>query len=198
MENELLFRILLAVLLISFVLHRGLQTRRRAPEPERVVRKLETGGQLAVSLLSFVALVSSLIYAVVPGWLAWARLPLPAWLRWFGVPLALAGFALLQWSQSALAKNWSDQPVQLKGHKLTQSGPYARVRHPIYTGFLMILSAPLLLSSNWLVGLFWIAATYLDLTHRIQAEESMLAETFGEKFADYAKKTGKLLPRLFS
>ena len=160
MQNELTFRLLLAGLVLSFILHRGLQTRRRAPEAGRVARKLGTSGGLSVSIISLLALASSLVYILLPDWLAWAQLPLPLWLRWLGVPLAAGGFALLEWSQAALDKNWSDQPVQLEGHTLTQSGPYAWIRHPIYTGFLVILSAPLFISANWLIGLSWIAATY--------------------------------------
>jgi protein-S-isoprenylcysteine O-methyltransferase Ste14 len=198
MQIEMLFRILVAVLLISFVVHRGLQTRQRTPDLKRVVRKLDTGNQLIVALLSLIALASSLVYIFAPDWLVWANLPIPTWLRWLGVPLAVAGFGLLEWSQAALAKNWSDQPVQLADHTLTQTGPYAWIRHPIYTGFLLILSAPLLLSSNGLVGFAWIAATYLDLINRIRAEEEMLAESFGKKFTLYAAKTGRLLPRIFN
>jgi protein-S-isoprenylcysteine O-methyltransferase Ste14 len=194
--SELTYRILLLVLLASFIIHRGIQTRRAAPQAASVRKTLTLGNaEKIANLLSLVALVSSLIYLVAPGWLSWAAFPAPAWLRWAGVPLAAAGFALMHWAQTTLGKNWSDTPVQLRGHSLTTNGPYRWVRHPIYTGFMLILSAPLLITANWLVGLSWILATGLDIDARIRAEEQMLAETFTD-FGAYAQRTGRLLPRL--
>jgi protein-S-isoprenylcysteine O-methyltransferase Ste14 len=197
MTTEFIFRVLLLVLLASFVIHRGLQTRRRRPRQEQVAKKLETGSsEKIVGVLGLVALLSSAAYIFSPTLVAWAALPLPTWLRYAGVLLALAGFGLLQWAQTALSSNWSDTPVKLSHHTLTTNGPYRWVRHPIYTAFLLILSAPLLLAANWLVGLSWVAMTYLDVTARITAEETMLRETFGADFSAYATRTGRLLPKL--
>ena len=197
MENETIFRILLPVLLIAFIVHRGWQTRRRAPKQERVANTLqEEKSSPLVSALGLIAMVSSLLYVVMPDWLAWAALPFPAWLRWLGVLVAIAGFALLEWAQWALGKNWSDTPVKLKDHTLAKGGPYKFVRHPIYTAFLLILTGPLLLSANWLVGLSWLSMTFIDVNERAAAEEGMLRQTFGADYDNLTKKTGRFLPRL--
>jgi protein-S-isoprenylcysteine O-methyltransferase Ste14 len=197
MSNELIFRILLFVLLLSFVLHRGIQTRRRGPQKEQIVKTLDPGAsEKIVGVLGVVALLSSAAYIISPSIVSWASLPFAPWLRYSGVALALTGFALLQWAQSALSSNWSDTPVKLKQHTLTVAGPYRWVRHPIYTAFLLILSAPLFLSANWLIGISWIAMTYLDVNARINAEEAMLRESFGDEFTAYTKRSGRLLPRL--
>jgi protein-S-isoprenylcysteine O-methyltransferase Ste14 len=197
MSTELIFRILLFVLLVSFVLHRGIQTRRRGPQKQQIVKTLDTGGsEKIVGVLGVVALLSSAAYIISPSIVSWASLPFAPWLRYSGVALALTGFALLQWAQSALSSNWSDTPVKLKQHTLTVVGPYRRIRHPIYTAFLIILSTPLFLSANWLIGISWIAMTYLDVNVRINTEEAMLRETFGDEFTAYAKRSGRLLPRL--
>jgi protein-S-isoprenylcysteine O-methyltransferase Ste14 len=197
MMTEQIFRILLFILLVSFVGHRGIQNRRRGPQKEQIARTLDTrASDKIVGVLGIVALLSSASYIFFPGLVSWASLPFPTWLRYGGVALALSGFALLQWAQRALSSNWSDTPVKLKKHTLTVVGPYRWVRHPIYTAFLLILSAPLLLSANWLIGISWIAMTYLDVTARIDAEEAMLRESFGKEFTAYAKRSGRLLPRL--
>jgi protein-S-isoprenylcysteine O-methyltransferase Ste14 len=197
MSTELIFQILLFILLVGFALHRGIQTRRRGPQKEQIVKTLDTKpSDKIVGVLGIVALLSSAAYIFFPSLVSWSFLPLPLALRYSGVVLALSGFGLLQWAQSALSSNWSDTPVKLKEHTLTMVGPYRWVRHPIYTAFLLILSAPLLLSSNWLIGISWIAMTYLDVNARINAEEAMLQESFGEEFTAYAKRSGRLLPRL--
>jgi protein-S-isoprenylcysteine O-methyltransferase Ste14 len=194
--SELSARILLAILLVSFVVHRGIQTRRAAPKAGNIAKTLQLGdSEKLANLLSLVALLSSLLFILAPSWVAFAAFSAPSWLRWLGVVIALAGFGMMQWAQTSLGKNWSDTPVQLRGHSLTTNGPYRWIRHPIYTAFLTILTAPLFITANWLVGLSWILGTFIDINARIAAEEGMLRETFAD-FASYEAKTGRLLPRL--
>lgn len=196
LEHELIFRYLLLALLLSFMLHRGLQTRKHSPSQDRVVRKLKLNSNSVLSrMLSLLALSSSLTYILAPNVLDFASLGLPLWLRWLGVPVVAAGFALMEWAQNSLGENWSDTPVQIKGQTLATSGPYRWVRHPMYSAFLLILTTPLLFSANWLIGLSWIGMTALDVAARMQAEEAMLKEIFGEAFEQHSQKTGRLLPR---
>jgi protein-S-isoprenylcysteine O-methyltransferase Ste14 len=197
MTSEAVFRALLLALLLAFVIHRGYYTRRYGRPAADTLRARERSLAQTVSAgLSLVALLSSAVYIVRPAWVAWASLPLPVALRWLGVGVAVAGFALLQWAHSALSRNWSDAPRLMTGQTLTTNGPYRWMRHPMYTAFLLILSAPLLISANWLVGLSWLAATALDIAGRIRFEEALLAETFGDQYAEYASHSGRLLPRL--
>lgn len=197
MHNEVIFRWMLALLLLAFVLHRGIQTRRHSPSEGAILRELDLGlsGQVA-NALALVALLSSAAYIFFPALIEFARFGLPDWLRWLAIPLALAGLALMTWAQRSLGKNWSDAPVQLEGHSLVTDGPYHWVRHPMYTAFLMILACPLLITANWLVGLAWITSTGLDVSARMRAEEAMMAETFGEEYERQAARTGRLLPRI--
>ncbi len=196
MPTELAYRLTLLALLVTFVAHRSYYTRRFGRPAGDTLRARE--GSMAQTIaagLSLVALVASAIYILRPIWLAWATVPWPSALRWLGLGLAATGFALLQWAHTALNRNWSDAPRLMKGQTLTTRGPYRWVRHPMYSAFLLILSAPLFLSANWLVGLPWIAATALDIAGRIRFEENVLADAFNVEFDDYAQKTGRLLPR---
>lgn len=197
MEPELIFRVLLLILLVGFVLHRGIQTQRHGPQVAQIDRTLDIGAnQKLVSLFAVIALIASPAYIFFPNLVSLASLPIPVWLRYSGILVVLVGFVLLEWAQSSLSTNWSDTPVKLKRHTLTTTGPYRWVRHPIYTAFLLILIAPLLLSANWLVGISWIAMTYLEVSARIPVEEAMLRESFGKEYTAYAKRSGRLLPRL--
>ena len=197
MDNELIYRILLLLLLVGFFLHRGYYTRKfTRPAADTVAQRPGDWMQRAANVLAVPALLATLVYILAPRWVAWAALPLPAWLRWAGLAAALAGFALLQWAHAALGRNWSDAPRLLRGQTLVREGPYRRIRHPIYTAFLLILGSTLLLSANWLVGGLWIAATALDIASRVRFEEAVLEGQFGEAYRAYAKETGALLPRL--
>ena len=144
----------------------------------------------------YVGFIAIIVYAINPAWLAWAALPLPIWLRWTGVGLTLLGFALLQWAQNTLGKNWSDTPRMIQEQALVTSGPYRLIRHPIYTAFVFILGSTLLISANWLIGLAWLGMTILELASRIQFEEGLMLEYFGDQYREYMKRTGRLLPKL--
>jgi protein-S-isoprenylcysteine O-methyltransferase Ste14 len=199
MENELIYRILLALLILAFVANRAYYTRKYGqPEEETVRGREQNVASTAAGLLAILAMLSSLAYIVNPAWMAWAALPLPAWLRWFGVALALAGFGLLQWSHLALGRNWSDAPRLLREQSFVNDGPYRRIRHPIYTAFLMILGATLFISANWFIGLAWIGMTSLEVASRMRFEEEIMVERFGDEYIAYMNRTGRLLPRVFA
>ncbi len=197
MDDELLFRILLLLLIVGFVAHRAYYTKKHG-RPESDTIKEREGGKTAIvaNILSLLAFASTILYLVNPAWMAWASLPFPDWLRWLGVGIAILGFALLEWSHRALGRNWSDTPRLMKEQTLTTNGPYHWVRHPIYTAFLLILGSPLLISANWFIGLSWLLATLIDVIARVRYEEGILAEQFGGSYDEYIKETGALIPRL--
>lgn len=198
MSTDLSFRILLLILFVGFVAHRGYYSHKYSPTEDTTLKKRESHwvARLA-NLLSLPALIATFLYIFVPGWMAWGSWPLPIWLRWGGVGIALMGFALLQWSHWTLDKNWSDQPRLIQKQALVTAGPYRWIRHPIYTAFLLILGSTFFLSANWFMGAFWLAAIGLEIMSRIQFEEALLAEHFGEPYRIYTRQTGRLLPRLF-
>ncbi len=197
MEAQPVFRILLPILFIGFIAHRGYYTRKFSRAGESTIKEREETWALKLAnLLSLPALLATALYIISPEWMAWSSLPLPAWLRWAGVGLAVLGFALLQWAHQALGRNWSDTPRLTKDQTLITSGPYHWIRHPIYTAFLLIMSAPFFLSANWIIGGLWIGMTALEVISRIKFEEAAMAEHFGDHYRAYMEKTGRLLPKL--
>ena len=59
---------------------------------------------------------------------------------------------------------------------MVQNGPYHRIRHPIYTAFLLILGSTLFISASWLVGGLWIVAVSLDIVPRMRYEEAAMLQ----------------------
>jgi protein-S-isoprenylcysteine O-methyltransferase Ste14 len=197
MNTETTFRILLPLLIATFVLHRGYYVKFYSKPEDATVKQREEGLLSKIAgLLGMAGFVSMLVYVINPGWLSFASLAFPAWLRWIGVGIALIGFALLQWAQTTLANSWSDTPRMMKEQTLITSGPYRTIRHPIYTAFILILGSTLLISSNWFIGLCWAGMVMLEVISRIGFEESLMIEFFGEQYRDYMKKTGRLLPKV--
>ena len=196
METETVFRIILPVLIISFALHRGYYVRKHGGEQNTLKKREEGLVSKVAGLLGMLGFTAVLIYAIHPAWLPWSSLSLSPWTRWAGVGIALLGFALLQWAQDTLGKNWSDTPRMIQEQSLITSGPYQFIRHPIYTAFLLILGSTLFISANWLIGVTWIGMTVLEVASRINFEENLMLEYFGDQYRDYMKRTGRLLPRL--
>jgi protein-S-isoprenylcysteine O-methyltransferase Ste14 len=197
MEAEIFFRVLVPVLLIAFAAHRGYYVKTHSKPEDATLRKREEGlASKVAGLLGMIGLLSIVAYSIHPAWIGFATINLPFFLRWAGVGVALLGFALLQWSQVALGRNWSDTPRMMKEQSLVTSGPYQFIRHPIYTAFLLILGSTLFISSNLLIGGCLIGMTSLEIISRIQYEEALMSEYFGEQYRLYLKKTGRLLPRL--
>lgn len=193
---ETIFRIILPAVIVAFALHRGYYVRKHREERNTLKKREEGLASKIAGILGMIGFVAILVYAIYPAWLSWASLPLPLWMRWAGVGIALAGFALLQWAQNMLGKNWSDTPRMIKEQSLITSGPYHFIRHPIYTAFLLILGSTLLISANWLIGLAWIGMTVLEVASRIGFEEKLMLEYFGEQYHEYMERTGKLLPKI--
>jgi protein-S-isoprenylcysteine O-methyltransferase Ste14 len=197
MQTENIFRIILPILIIAFIAHRGYYTKKSARSENDTLKKREDGFVTKLAeILSLIGFVAMIAYVINPSWLAGASAGFPLWLRWLGVGIALVGFALLQWAQVTLGRSWSDTPRMMKEQALITSGPYQFIRHPIYTAFILILGSTLFISSNWLIGLTWAGMTVLDIASRIGFEESLMLEFFGDQYREYMKKTGRLLPRL--
>ena len=199
METEYIFRILLPVLIIGFALHRGYYVKFHSKPEDATVKQQEEGTLSKIAgLLGMAGFVSVIAYVINPSWLEFAQLSLPIWVRWAGVGIAILGFSLLQWAQVTLANSWSDTPRMMKEQSLITKGPYKFIRHPIYTAFILILGSPLLISSNWLIGLCWLGMTTLEVVSRISFEETLMIEFFGDQYRNYMKKTGRLLPKLIN
>ena len=194
---EIFFRMILPLVLVLFVAHRGYYIKNYSKPADVTLKKREEGMASRVAgLLGMIGFISIIVFVANPNWLGFANLSLPTWLRLTGVALAICGFILLQWAQVTLGRSWSDTPRMMKEQTLITSGPYRFIRHPIYTAFLLILGSTFFISANWLVGLAWIGMTVLEVASRISFEERLMIEYFGDEYRDYMKGTGQLFPKV--
>lgn len=195
-ENDLIFRILLAIILVSFVYHRAYYTRKyRADDQDDSPTDEPTNALRAAGILAVLGLLGTILYIIFPDLMAWSSLQLSLWLRWLGVIVALLGFGLLQWSQNTLGENWSDSARLMEGHRMVESGPYHWVRHPIYSSFLLILGSTFLISANWFIGGTWIMMMALDINSRIEVEEQLMISRYGDDYIEYKSRTGRIFPK---
>ena len=146
------------------------------------------------TLRSLLLLAFLVLYAVQPPWFEELAMPLPDWLRWLGVVPGVLSMALYAWSRQALGRQWSSY-LQMRDseHQLVTTGPYARIRHPIYLAMLAFLTGLTIIAANWLFVVFFFISL-VDLALRIPKEEQMLIAAFEEEYVAYMKKTGRIFP----
>ncbi len=200
MDNELLFRVVLAVKGIAYIAPRFYYRRqavRANPSGESELRNVSES-RLRLALLGVSGLganLLSLMWIINPGWLEWSRLPLPDWLRWVGVAVGVIAVWLGYLAHRTLGASFTATLKTMEEHELVVRGIYRRIRHPMYTSFFAILIANSLVTANWLIGL--LAVVYsLAIVERAGHEERMMLESFGEEYRRYMQHTGRFFPRL--
>ena len=102
-----------------------------------------------------------------------------------GLPVSLLGLALRAWAAGHLEKNLA----------LTQSGPYAHMRNPLYIGTLTVAAGLAIAARRWEIAALFAAVFALVYLPVVELEEQHLARLF-PAFADYARRVPRLLPRL--
>ena len=113
----------------------------------------------------------------------------------FGAVLVAAGLGFSIWARRHLGRNWSVSVVVKEDHTLVRSGPYARVRHPIYTGILLALVGTVVAIGEWR-GLAALALALLAFAWKSRAEEERMRETFPE-YEQYRRETASLIPFVY-
>jgi protein-S-isoprenylcysteine O-methyltransferase Ste14 len=160
----------------------------------KTTRRRESPG----SRLSHVLPLLFGVYLVV-----WPRVRVP-WLSvqvlpdvlaryWLGLLLVAAGLGFTVWARVHLGKNWSGTVTQKEGHELIRSGPYAYVRHPIYTGLLTALlgSAIALGEPRGFLGALLVLASFW---RKLRIEEGFMRELFPGQYERYIAEVPALVP----
>ncbi len=112
-----------------------------------------------------------------------------------GAALTVAGVALALWARLSIGRNWSGIVTLKEDHRLIRSGPYAWVRHPIYTGIIVAMAGTALVNRRW-AGLLAVVTITMAFFMKSRIEEQLMKRTFGSEYDLYRQHTGAFLPRL--
>jgi protein-S-isoprenylcysteine O-methyltransferase Ste14 len=161
-------------------------TQRVEPVASQIVR--------ALTLLIVIALLS--IPRLPLPWLYRQLWPSGLWSFWIGATVTVAGLLFAIWARRHLASNWSSSVTIKQGHELITSGPYALVRHPIYTGILTgFLGTAIALAQ--VRGIISLVLLFISFWAKFRKEEEFMRSQFGETYAAYSHRTSALVPYLF-
>ena len=112
-----------------------------------------------------------------------------------GAALTAFGLALSVWARVHLGRNWSGVVTLKEDHELVRSGPYAWVRHPIYTGLLLAFVGSAIARGEWR-GVLAVALVVAALWRKLELEERWMIETFGAAYLSYRIDVPALIPFL--
>ena len=120
------------------------------------------------------------------------------WLRTAALALMLTGLAIRWTAIFTLGRSFSTNVAIRHTQTLLKTGLYSWVRHPSYTGMLLIFAAVGVSTRNWTSLAIMLVFPTAALIYRIHVEEMALAEAFGEDFVDYRSTiTSRLVPGIY-
>jgi protein-S-isoprenylcysteine O-methyltransferase Ste14 len=111
-------------------------------------------------------------------------------MKGLGIVLVILGLGLHFWSFWTLRHWWADD-------RLCTTGPFKYFRHPMYAAWITFVSTGVALYVNSWVYFLW-ALMLHPIWHRlVKKEETAMADAFGDRYREYARRTGRFIPRVF-
>jgi protein-S-isoprenylcysteine O-methyltransferase Ste14 len=125
---------------------------------------------------------------------AQAHLSASSFLGATGVVLCALGVGLALWARVHLGRHWGMPMSTKENPELVTTGPYAFVRHPIYTGILLaMLGTPIGENVSWVLPLILFGGYFVYSAKR---EEELMLRQFPEQYPAYMRRTSMLVPRM--
>jgi protein-S-isoprenylcysteine O-methyltransferase Ste14 len=162
----------------------------------KATERSESGPSRLIRLVSMVCAIALLSLPSIPlPFLNERFLPPGDWGFWCGAGVTAGGLLFSVWARRHLGDNWSQAVTVKKGHELITSGPYALVRHPIYTGLLLAFLGSAVARGEWR-GLVAVALVFGALWNKLRLEEKWMRAQFGESYEAYSRRVAALVPHI--
>src|ERR1700745_456149 len=151
----------------------------------KATQRLEPAASGILRVLVFLIAISFLSIPRIPlPWLYVQLWPQGYWPFWLGAALTVAGLLFAIWAREHLGRNWSRSVTIKQGHELINTGPYAVVRDPIYTGILAgFLGMAIAISQ--VRGFIVCVLIFLVFWVKLRMEEEWMRSQFGETYSAY-------------
>lgn len=162
---------------------------------KRTVQTLPLASRLTYALPTFLGAWLLLKGPAAPHPLGDRVLPHTAALAAVGLAIVLAGLALALWARVTLGGNWSGQVTFKEDHELICHGPYAHVRHPIYSAILLMLAGTAI-AAGTLGALAGLPLVLIGIWLKLTQEEALMTEHFPAEYLSYRSRVKALIPHL--
>lgn len=125
----------------------------------------------------------------------WTVIPHTDWARMVGAVICVFGLWVTIWARRTLAGNWSSDVTFKQGHELIRTGPYRFVRHPIYTG-LLVMGLGTAVEVGQLRCWLGLIVVFVGFWIKLSQEEQLLLRHFPGEYPLYRKEVKALVPWL--
>ena len=167
---------------------------RHTRNEKRVISHMGSMEKILLAAMFPAVMLLPLVYLFTP-LLAFADYRLPAIVPGIGTAMMISSIWLFWRSHVDLDRNWSVSLEIREGHELVSHGVYRRIRHPMYASIWLWAFAQGMMLQNWLAGWAVVPAFTAMYCLRASREEQMMCENFGDEYREYARRTGRLIPR---
>src|SRR6476659_8083167 len=131
------------------------------------------------------------------GWIGLFDFPESDWIPIVAVALFALGLAIRWWAIVILGRFFTVDVVIEKDHELVERGPFRWVRHPSYTGVLLAFLGWAMTLWNWVAMAVVLVPILVAFLRRMNVEEAASRGALGDRYADYMKRTKRLVPGIY-
>ena len=167
---------------------------RRTNAEKKTVRQIDRTEKILLAAMFPAVLLLPPLYCFTP-LLSFADYDLPSSIRWAGAVVMVASLWLFWRSHVDLGPNWSVSLELRENHQLISQGVYRWIRHPMYASIWLWGLAQGMMLANWFAGWAVVPAFAAMYFIRTPREERLMCEQFGDGYREYARRTGRLIPR---
>jgi protein-S-isoprenylcysteine O-methyltransferase Ste14 len=183
-------RALLGILWLSWLVYWLAAAQRTAPN-----KRMETLLEGASYRIPLAIGVFLMVFWRMPLFLRipalWTQSPLGAGT---GLVFTVAGLCFAVWARTHLGKYWSGRITLKENHRVIQTGPYAWVRHPIYSGLILALFGTAI-TLGTIPAFAGFAFMLISFVRKLKIEETWLRSQFGAEYEAYQNRVKALIPR---
>lgn len=115
-------------------------------------------------------------------------------LFWIGIALMFVGLVFRWYAIRVLGKFFTRDVATRPGQYVVESGPYRWIRHPSYSGSLIMFLGTGLAMTNWVSLLAILIGGLLGFSYRVHVEEQALCADLGAPYRDYMRRTQRFIP----
>ena len=164
-----------------------------ARSAKRTVRRESLASRISHVLPLIVGVLLVALPSVPSALFATRILPRSLATYWIGVAFVFMGLGFAVWARRHIGSNWSGTVTVKENHVLVRTGPYAWVRHPIYTGLLAAILGSAIARGE-LRGVWAVALCTFAFMSKLRIEERWMRQVFGAEYERYSAQVPALIP----
>jgi protein-S-isoprenylcysteine O-methyltransferase Ste14 len=191
---ELVFKLLFLALWLAYILIRA-PFDKKYKQQKTIIALHRRKEKFLLVMMGIGSFLIPLIWAFTP-FLDRFSMGIPVWIRVVGVLVAIFSLFYFRRIHKELDINWSPTLEIRKDHQLIKTGPYKKIRHPMYAQIWLWIFAQFFIVSNFVAGFSGLLVWALLYFVRIPEEEKMMKENFGREYENYIKETGRVIPKV--